>query len=539
MLGSWQSQSDAAVASLRTTSTASQILPTDGASRNRSAYQAAYRSSRASAAVEKDSDRTLTRARKIGELKRSRLFKNSLGKDDFDDYYRFTLSQTQDLQLSLKGLKTNADVQLLNQAGKVLAESRNAKTRAETIHSTLQSGTYYVRVSTTATRKTRYTLALDTRTIPTTKWTVLVYMAGDSLENFGIQDFREMAQIGSTDTVNVVAQFDRTDGYGRTYGNWTDTRRGSIRQGDSPGLNWGTSVGEVNMGDANTLKNFLTWGMNTYRAENYAVVMWGHGTGFQVSYDDITGDSISAKELGTTLSSLPDSVDLVGTDACLMGTTEFAYELRNSASVFVGSQELEPSPGWNYTSVLQALNSNPTMNAFQFGSTIVDRYRQHYSTPANNQSSIAETLSAINLTSLRDTAANSLTTAINGFAAAVISTASESDLSRIDSYRDRYSGRFAQNEYPDYPNYCDLGNLFSGLASDTQLSGGLRSAAQTVLTAYSGAVINNYSEQAGKGTGLSLYISDRGSRPESFYNAQTFGFAANTQWDDLLNWLWW
>ena len=41
------------------------------------------------------------------------------------------------------------------------------------------------------------------------RWTWLVYMAGDNnLEGAGRDDLKEMQQVGSTDDVNVLVQFD-------------------------------------------------------------------------------------------------------------------------------------------------------------------------------------------------------------------------------------------------------------------------------------------------------------------------------------------
>ena len=45
-------------------------------------------------------------------------------------------------------------------------------------------------------------------------WTILVYMAGDnSLDPEGVQDLKEMKRVGSTDKINIVAQFDRAAGH--------------------------------------------------------------------------------------------------------------------------------------------------------------------------------------------------------------------------------------------------------------------------------------------------------------------------------------
>ncbi|GAF99102.1 unnamed protein product, partial [marine sediment metagenome] len=74
-------------------------------------------------------------------------------------------------------------------------------------------------------------------------------------------------------------------GYTAAFGNWSDTRRGIINFGDVPSDGtdgnpaWGESRGELNMGDPNSLIEFVEWGMQDYPASDYAVVLSNHGSG--------------------------------------------------------------------------------------------------------------------------------------------------------------------------------------------------------------------------------------------------------------------
>ena len=57
-------------------------------------------------------------------------------------------------------------------------------------------------------------------------WTVMVYLDADNnLESAGIDDFLEMALVGSTEDVNIVVQMDRISGDDSRYDNWTTARR--------------------------------------------------------------------------------------------------------------------------------------------------------------------------------------------------------------------------------------------------------------------------------------------------------------------------
>ena len=479
----------------------------------------------------------LANAQKVGTLTETQTFSGQVNRRDRNDFFRFDVTDKSRFSLALNGLRADADVQLLNAAGETVGYSVHTGRKAESMQLNLEAGTYYAQVYSYEGATTRYSLSLSANPITPPgpqqeNWTIMVYMAGDNLEEFGIEDFQELAAIGSNSNVNVVVQFDRTAGIDSSFGDWTDTRRGLVNRGDTPGLNWGTSIGEANMGDANTLQDFVNWGMSNYQADHYAVVNWGHGSGFDVSYDDQTEDSISASELNTVLSNLPTKVDLVGADACLMSTTEFAYEISDNASVFVGSQELEPGTGWDYTRLLSDLETTPTMTAFQLGETIVEGYASYYN--ANGDGT--ETLSAINLSALQGYSPNSLSSTLSRFASSVMSTATSFDLSQLGSYRNFFADAFGAGNFPDY---CDIGNLFTTIGQDKLLSNTIQTAAQAVLNAYNSVVVANYSASPGSSTGLSLYFSERGIYPAADYNSSNLSFAADTQWDNLLNWVSW
>ena len=104
-------------------------------------------------------------------------------------------------------------------------------------------------------------------------WTVMVYMAGDnSLDPEGVQDLKEMKKVGSTDKLNIIAQFDRASGHtARRY----YLRKGGIVTGDAV-----ASLGTVNTGDPKALTDFIQWGVKNYQADHYLLVLWNHGQGW-------------------------------------------------------------------------------------------------------------------------------------------------------------------------------------------------------------------------------------------------------------------
>lgn len=252
------------------------------------------------------------------------------------------------------------------------------------------------------------------------KWTFLVYLDGDNnLESAAVGDFLEMAEVGSSDQVNIVVQMDRHPRsdmpfYTDAYGNWAGTRRFLIKKNDTPAVPPVQDLGEKNMGDPNVLRNFVEWGVNTYPAEHYILVIWNHGDGWRlqkqklmkrvrtarsrseidwgvtriVASDDTDGDELYMKEVQQALEGAKKNLnkrsttfvklDIVGFDACLMGMVEVAYALRDSANYVIGSEDEEPLQGWPYDRILRMLTATPIFSPKDLCGIIVNMYLMSY-----------------------------------------------------------------------------------------------------------------------------------------------------------------
>ena len=132
-------------------------------------------------------------------------------------------------------------------------------------------------------------------------WTIMVYLAGDNnLDGAGATDLLEMKKVGSSAAINVVAQFDRAGSKGTT-------KRLLLRKGTSLAADVVGDLGETNTGDPKVLKDFLTWGIKTYPAQHYLVVLWNHGAGWDDSNlyaaggDYFSGDAPPVVRKGYTL----------------------------------------------------------------------------------------------------------------------------------------------------------------------------------------------------------------------------------------------
>ena len=108
----------------------------------------------------------LSNARSISLTAKTQTFRDGIGGSDTEDFYRFTIGSARDFSLNLNGLIANADVQLLNQSGSVIASSTQAGNQDESIGKFLVAGTYYIRVFSSTPNQTVYNLNLFANTDP-------------------------------------------------------------------------------------------------------------------------------------------------------------------------------------------------------------------------------------------------------------------------------------------------------------------------------------------------------------------------------------
>lgn len=254
------------------------------------------------------------------------------------------------------------------------------------------------------------------------RWTVMVYLAGDNnLDANGVTDIAEMKKTGSTDEVNIIAQFDRA-GVNRP------TNRYYMKKGTSAQADVVESLGEINTGKPEFLLDFIKWGIVQYPADHYMLVLWNHGQGWDdtdifaterlrtrrlshpgrlrhaffkttvekaaglsagntriaraILIDDNARDFLDSLELKQVLTSarayLGRKIDILGMDACLMSMAEVGYQMRGSVRFMVGSEETEPLDGWPYDTILDYLVNHPNITPREFSRIIVKKYIGSY-----------------------------------------------------------------------------------------------------------------------------------------------------------------
>jgi hypothetical protein len=225
----------------------------------------------------------------------------------------------------------------------------------------------------------------------TKEWTMLVFLNGkNSLDDFGPTNINQMETVGSNSGINVVVQ-------------WASSKRKKTQrlfiQKDSD-LNHVTSPviqdmgSNVDMGDWNSVVDFISWGVKNYPAKRYFIDIWDHGSGWHneirprrcsgrisandISWDEETGSSISTIQLGQIMDAaakiIGHKVDLYASDACLMAMAEIADQLSDSVDVYAGSEETEPGLGWPYDKMLSRWAENPSISAADLSKILSQEY---------------------------------------------------------------------------------------------------------------------------------------------------------------------
>ncbi len=117
----------------------------------------------------------LSSAFNLGVLTGNHSIKQFVGTTEPNDYYRFTLASTSNLNLSFSGLTSYADVQLIYDSNgnsqadynETLASAYGYSSYSNSISKTLGEGTYYIHVyPNSASNNTNYTLSLSVTPSP-------------------------------------------------------------------------------------------------------------------------------------------------------------------------------------------------------------------------------------------------------------------------------------------------------------------------------------------------------------------------------------
>jgi Bacterial pre-peptidase C-terminal domain len=92
-------------------------------------------------------DNSLAKAQSLGALDNNSVVKrDALNRRDRVDYFKFSLGKSGSANFKLAGLRSNADLALLDGTGKVIARSKKGGNKPEKLQRQLAAGEYYIQV---------------------------------------------------------------------------------------------------------------------------------------------------------------------------------------------------------------------------------------------------------------------------------------------------------------------------------------------------------------------------------------------------------
>lgn len=246
------------------------------------------------------------------------------------------------------------------------------------------------------------------------KWTFITYMAADNnLAEMAVRNVGQMKAVPNSDDVNLIVQWDKPE--------TQKTHRLKIENGIE--IDVGSLSQEMGMNPAKELVECVEWVVKEFPAENYALILWSHGSGDLdrsrqitnwlvpeayhsttrsisleknkdnalkdtksekgILYDDSEGTYLSNHDMSEAMKKIKKiigkEIDLLGMDACLMAATGVSCAVKDSAKYLVGSENVERGEGWPYDKVLTTLvNKKGEMSAKELATEVVEQYQTYY-----------------------------------------------------------------------------------------------------------------------------------------------------------------
>jgi len=185
------------------------------------------------------------------------------------------------------------------------------------------------------------------------KWIFLLWFAADNnLYQYALGDLEEIKGITGDFSLRIILDTPTCTQLGSN-----TTQLGYL---DNQGNIVLTNIDEINSGDGDTLKSELMKILSV-PSDYYGLIIWNHGIAWIhdssyekiVSIDNSSGDALTTKEMkeaieGALEESNLEKLNILGLDACLMGSLEVLYELKDTADYIIASASTEPVEGWNY-----------------------------------------------------------------------------------------------------------------------------------------------------------------------------------------------
>ena len=419
---------------------------------------------------------------------------------------------------------------------------------------------------------------------PKKKWTILVYIAADNdLYPFAYRNIAQMKQIGSNEHLNILVYLDIKHSGQPKVTKLLYIEHNKIWQIGSDYV--------MDSGSDKTLFDVVEWAHQDYPCEQFALVLWNHGSGdlnpilrktinptqlFKynaetqlieldrsigfidfidqlaekeasesckhrgICFDETNGTYLDDAKLMRAFKKIVQlrnnkKIDLMVFDACLMAGTGTTWIMSQFADYMVASEEVVPGSGYNYQLLLQPLASG-NISPEALAKHIVDTFYKTYGRQTQDY-----THSAFQLSAFKAVCNN-----IDLLSQLLIEAMQLEKASSV-----RYiikKARSRQNcTHFDEPSYIDLGHFYENLlkltdqivlnndVNTSESIAALKKVLREGLALIKKLVIANIAGQnLAEAQGISIYFPEYRVTKPSYQSYDTTEFAKNNSWPKFL-----
>ena len=353
------------------------------------------------------------------------------------------------------------------------------------------------------------------------EWGFYVYMAGDNtLYEEVTDDLNEMKMVGSNNNLEIVTLTDQL--LGNDSHAYHVIKHG-VEETPLSEIN-ATWENEIDMGDGETLKDFMVWATTEYPTQRKILVIWDHGSGWKKVAED-QGSHLTVPEIRKSIEDYREitgdpPLTMIGFDACLMGMFEIAYELKDQAEMIHGSEAYEPLEGWTYNHLLYKLEQQTTNS--ELAHYIVNDYIESYRN-GSVYTSYSVTAAVVDTSKLED-----VWDKLEDFSGQINSV--------LPVYRDQVSySRDQTQRYDQNPDYRDLYDLAINVENRIPVSDTIKYSRELQNSINDAVIAEDHWQKPGKlpverAHGLTIYFPTEGA--ETGYDDLLIN---DSKWSEFIN----
>ncbi|MDY6321404.1 MAG: clostripain-related cysteine peptidase [Succinivibrio sp.] len=332
-------------------------------------------------------------------------------------------------------------------------------------------------------------------------WAICMYICGSDLESQNGAASTDLAEFDDADLNDSVQIYFEIGGASRWMIDDFSANRLQLYSYTNKDLKLIRDMRKASMAAPSTLAKFLSFCRDEVRADHKILILWDHGGGSVHGFgsDESYGDqSMSLEGLNQAFRQVfgekpsRPPFEIIGFDACLMATIDTVAAVQPYGRYFVGTQNLEPGVGWNYTEFPDKLAKKNTMSGADVGRLICDTYLKGCKKTGEHMDA---TLSLIDLRKVP-----ALLDAYNALGLEAVTKVSESEdfyttLGRLAKRSENYYN----SRSTGYTDMVDMGSLTGNLKKQLPMF------SEIAQQALQNAVIYKVSGPSLNPSGLSVY----------------------------------